>query len=84
MPDKSFVGRKSPKVLQTVLKSLHGNPVREFRDETQRLKNIRIERATGVPTPRAEKPKVDRKPLPTRVTQDAAAKRDRRKRQPSK
>ncbi len=61
MPHATFLGRRLPKVLRTVAKSLHGDPVREFSDETQRMKNIRIERATGVPTPEAEKPRRDRK-----------------------
>ncbi len=61
MPHDSFMGRKTPKVVRTVLKSLHGNPVKEFREETQRIKNLQVEKATGVPTPESEKPKRDRK-----------------------
>ncbi len=57
MAHKSFIGTKLPKVLRKVVESFHGNPVKDFKRETQRLKDLRIERATGEPPPKREKPK---------------------------
>ena len=46
---KKLTRKKGP--VREMIKSLHGDPVKEFRKDTQELKDKIIEKATGVPAP---------------------------------
>ena len=63
MPHNTFLGKKLPASVRAVAKALHGNPVKEFRKDTTKIKDKIIERATGVPPPVREKPR-DKKKKP--------------------
>ncbi len=67
MPHKSLIGTRLPAIAQRVISKLHATPkppikpnnaLSEFRNETQRINDKKIEQATGVPSPvRPKKPK---------------------------